>query len=243
MMATVLAGLLMSATAGRAADVLQRTISSSGEAVVYVAPDEVSVSLGVEQYDKQLDRAKAMNDEQAGKLVQAIKDLGVEDKHIQATHMDVDVRYVDGSLPSKGIDGYYTRRTYAITLKDTKLFEKLIDTALKSGANRLAGFEFRTTELRKYRDQARAMAMKAAKEKAAALAKELDCKPGKPLTISETGGGYFGWNGWNGRANAMQNAMQEAPGGAGGGEGAMPLGQIAVQARVSVTFELKDMGE
>jgi hypothetical protein len=47
-------------------------------------------------------------------------------------------------------------------------------------------------DLRKYRGQARQMAIKAAPEKAVALARVLDCTIGKPKTISE-GGAYVYW--------------------------------------------------
>jgi len=106
------------------------------------------------------------------------------------------------------------------------------------------GFEFRTSELRKYRDQARQMAIKAAKEKAVALAKELDMTVGTPRNISENGVGYWGytggWWGWGGgRGQYMsQNSIQQAPAGGGEGGQTMPLGQIAVRAQISVTFDI-----
>jgi len=56
----------------------KRTISTSGEAVVYVVPDEVIVNLGVEVYHKDLDQAVRTSDEQAKQLLAAIKGLGVE---------------------------------------------------------------------------------------------------------------------------------------------------------------------
>ena len=136
--------------------------------------------------------------------------------------------------------GTLARRSYSITLKDTVLFEKLIDTALKNGANRLHGFEFKTTDLRKYRDQARKMAIKAAKEKATDLAKELEMNVGKPRTISEGSIGIFGGRGFgfNSSMNSFQNSAQAMPGAGEDGE-TMPLGQIGVHASVSVTFDLE----
>jgi uncharacterized protein YggE len=84
------------------------------------------------------------------------------------------------------------------------------------------------------------MAIKAAKEKAIDLARDLDMKVGKPRTIGEAGIGYYGgrsYFGWGG--NAMQNSAQVAPGGGGEGGETMPLGQIAVRANVSVTFDME----
>ena len=219
---------------------LPRTINTSGEAVVFVVPDEVIVNVGVETFDPQLDRTKDANDQASQRLLAAIKEMKVEEKNIQTANLEIDVRYKDSSRPSFGIDGYYARRAYAITLKDVKQFEKLVDTCLKNGANRLMGFDYRSKELRKHRDQARAMAIKAAKEKAVALSGELGCTVGQPRTINEGGFSYIGASsqgGWN-RMNAMaQNVAQYGESSGEGGQ-TMPMGQIGIRANVSVTFDL-----
>ncbi|HET6249004.1 MAG TPA: SIMPL domain-containing protein [Tepidisphaeraceae bacterium] len=213
-----------------------RTISTSGEAVIYVVPDEVIVNFGVENFDADLDKAKAANDAMSTKLLKAIKTVGVEDKNVQIDRLQITLEYKDNQ-PWTGLRGYITRRDYSITLKDVKLFEKLVDAALKNGANQVGGFEFCTTEMRKYRDQARSLAIKAAKEKAVALAKDLDCGVGKPWQIGEVS---YGYGNGNFSLNSTQNAMQ-AVGGADGENGStLPLGQIAVRASVSVVFDLTD---
>lgn len=213
------------------------SISTNGESIVYVTPDEVIVSFGIETFDADLDKAKSLNDERAAKLVQAIKGLGIEAKHIQTDNLMIELSY-RSNRPWEGIAGYFARRAYSVRLKDVKLFEKLIDTGLKNGANQLQGFSFRTTELRKYRDQARSMAAKAAREKAETLAKDLDCSVGRPRQISEGYVGFYG--GYMGRMNAMaQNSVQFTPAPASEEMETMPLGQIAVQAQISVTFDLK----
>ena len=217
-----------------------RSISTSGESVVYVTPDEVQVNFGIETFDADLDKAKALNDERGGRLLKAIKGLGIDPKYIQTDNLQLEIQY-RSNRPWEGIAGYFARRMYSVKLKDTKQFEKLVDTGLKNGANQFPGFEFRTTELRKYRDQARKMAVRAAKEKAADLARELDCAIGKPRTISEGYAGFYGGSSWR-NSNAMsQNSMQEVPPGAGPEQDqTLPLGQIAIRAQVSVTFDLTD---
>jgi len=228
--------LILSAFIARA-DEAPPSISTNGESIVYVTPDEVIVSFGIETFDADLDKAKALNDERAAKLVQAVKSLGIEAKHIQTDNLMIELSY-RSNRPWEGIAGYFARRAYSVTLKDVKVFEKLIDTGLKNGANQLQGFTFRTTELRKYRDQARSMAARAAREKAVALAKELDCTVGRPRQISEGYEGFFG--SYSGRMNMMsQNAVQFTPAPASEEMETMPLGQIAVRAQVSVTFDLK----
>jgi uncharacterized protein YggE len=221
-----------------AAEEQPRTISTSGESTVYVVPDEVVVTVGVQTQNASLDRSKEANDEQSAKLLKAIKEMGIEEKQIQTQDMQVSIRYKRDDRME--IDGYYVQRQYAITLKEPKKLEALVTTALKNGANQMEGVEYRTTELRKHRDKARSMAIKAAKEKAAALAGELECEVGKPRTIGESSWGYWGpsmRSGYGGNSWMTQNSVQQASGGGEGGE-TMPLGQIGIKATVSVTFDL-----
>lgn len=220
------------------------SVSTTGEATVYVKPDEVVLSFGVETFDPSLDKAKQQNDVAAARLVKAVREVGVEERHLQVEALQVTLYYQDGSHPVRGIQGYAARRSYAATLKDVKLLDKLVDAVLKNGANQLAGIEFRSSELRKHRDQARRLAAKAAREKAELLAGELGAQVGLPRTITEGGGfsGYWGGRAWTGGNAMAQNSVQVVPGGDGGandGEQTTPLGQIAIRAGVSVTFDLK----
>ncbi|HEY2882213.1 MAG TPA: SIMPL domain-containing protein [Pirellulales bacterium] len=217
----------------------ERTISTSGESIVYVEPDEVMFQFGIETRDQVLEKAEVQNDELGTKLLAAVKKLGVEDKQISTSQLNVQILYHDNR--DLVISGYNVNRSYSVRLKDPKKFQTLVDTVLKNGANRIQGFDFRTKELRKYRDQARSMAIKAAQEKAEALAGELKCKVGNPRSISENGSGFVGYGyGANSFANSMtQNSAQVIPSaGDSDGDGALPLGQIAVRANVSVTFDL-----
>jgi len=225
-----------------AAEPEPRNVSTSGEAVIYVVPDEVVVGFGVETFKEDLDAARQANDEACARLIKAVKAAGVEEKHIQTDTMTVEITYKDNGHPARGIEGYFARRAYSVTLKDVKQFEAFVATVLKNGANVIHGFEFKTTELRKHRDEARKRAVRAAKEKAEALAAELGAKVGKPSSIGEGyygGGSYRSWWGWGGN-NWQGNAQQVAVQADGPGEGGetMPLGQIPVRAQVNVTFDL-----
>jgi len=82
------------------------------------------------------------------------------------------------------------------------------------------------------------MAIKAAKEKAVDLARELECEVGRPRTIGESSWGYWGpASRWGGNSWMTQNSAQQQSSGGEGGE-TMPLGQIGIKATVSVTFDL-----
>lgn len=215
-----------------------RIISTTGESVIYVVPDEVVLDFGVESYSPDLMTAKTENDKLSKSLMQAVQGLGIEEKYISTSNVEVSLDYRNNNSPSRGIEGYTVRRTYSVRLKNVTLLEKLVDTVLQNGANIMSGVEFRSTELRKHRDEARKMAIRAAKEKAELLAGELGVKVGKPRNISENAVSYGGWTRRDFRGMA-QNSFQDMSGGASDGEGSMPLGQIAIRATVSVNFDLE----
>ena len=126
-------------------------------------------------------------------------------------------------------------------LNDVSKFEELFTDLLDAGVNIVHGIEFRTTELRKYRDQARALAIKAAQEKAEALAHTAGRQAGTTLSINENGGGWFSpYSSWWGRGYgySAQNVVQDG-GGSGSTDGTLAPGQITVTAHVGITVGLK----
>jgi uncharacterized protein YggE len=239
--ALILASLLLFAPVARAAqEPTPRTVSTTGESSVYVTPDEVIINVGVETFNASLDAAKQDNDERSKTLLAAIKDVGVEAKHVQTDELNVSIEY-RGNHPRREVVGYLAHREYRVTLKDAKKTQALVDASLKHGANLLLGIDYRSTELRKHRDEARKMAVKAAKEKAELLAGELGEKVARPRTITEGSFGYFGWAGrWSQGNSWAQNSVQVQNNGAAIEGETIPIGQIAITASVSVTFDLKD---
>jgi uncharacterized protein YggE len=218
-----------------------RTISVTGSADVMVVPDEVVLTVGVETNDMVLTKAKNDNDVIVKKVIAESKKLGIEEKYIQTDYISIEPRYQDNYSSKRDFLGFWVRKNIAFTLKDVSKFEDLYSTILENGVNYVYGVEFRTTELRKYRDQARSLAIQAAREKATALATELDQKIGDPLSISENSNYWYGTYSWWGSSAPMtQNVMQNAPSQpmseAGG---TLALGQIAINASVSVTFVLR----
>jgi uncharacterized protein len=221
-----------------------RTISVTGEAEVKVVPDEVNITLGVETLDKDLGRAKKDNDERMKRIFASAKSHGVEAKRIATDHVNIEPRY-EWQNSHNVFLGYAVRRSIVVTVRNLSKFDAILTGSLESGANFVHGVQFNTTELRKHRDSARSMAVKAAHEKATAMAKELNQKLGKPRTIVEIGGRWFSGygSGWGGNASSRyasqtQNTYQNL----GGGEaieGATAPGQIAVNASVQIVFDLE----
>ena len=161
----LIAVLALAATAWNraeaAAPAVSRTISVAGEAEVRVVPDEVVLTIGIETTHKDLDAAKEENDARIAQVFAVAQAHEVEAKHIQTDYVSIEPRYHD-SYEKRGFIGYFVRRNVVITLRDLDRFEPLLADLLKGGANYVHGIQFRTTQLRRYRDQARDLAAEAA---------------------------------------------------------------------------------
>ena len=215
-------------------------IDVSGSADVKVVPDEVFIVLGVETSDPSLNIAKTKNDDSVRKLLALTKQFQLDPKYVQTDFISIEPWERDLRNGNSQKE-YRVRKNIAITLKDVAKFEELLSRALESGVNHVHGIQFRTTELRKHRDQAREMAIKAAREKAQLLAVQLGRKVGPAVRVSEYGGGWYSaynWWGQNYGSNAMSQVSSQA-GEAGPSSGTIALGQITVTATVSVSFGLE----
>lgn len=217
-------------------------ITVTGDAEVRVVPDEVILTLGIETWDKDLQVAKSQNDEIVARVLALAEDYGVEPQHVQTDFVSIEPRYRNGYYEESDFIGYFVRKSVVITLRDLGKFEDLLTDALEAGVNYVQGIQFRTTELRKHRDEARALAIQAAREKAGAMADELGQTVGEPRQITEVQSGWWsGYNAWWGSrwgSGMAQNVIQEAGPGGIAAEGSLAPGQINVNARVSVSFEI-----
>jgi hypothetical protein len=220
-----------------------RSIQVSGTAVVNVIPDRVLIQLGIQSNGRTPQVVEAVNSATIHKIIRALKSLGIEEKDIVTDWYVIDPIYDDGN--SLTIEGYRIDNIVAVTLRDISKVNKVIVTALQAGANEVVNVEFYLSDLRKYRDQARELAMKAAQEKASDLASAAGAQTGCVMSINENSWSYYNGR-WYGQSrnlwtqNVMQNAMPA------GGEssaltdsGPVNLGHISVRAEVSASFSLK----
>lgn len=216
-------------------------ITVTGNAQVLVVPDEVILTLGIETNHKVLSTARRDNDQVMEEVLQIANRYGVKPEYIQTDFINIEPRYINGEHRPENFEGYFVRKTVVIKLKDISQFEGLYGDVLEAGVNYIHGIEFRTSELRKYRDQARSMAIQAAREKAVAMAGELDQKIGRVKMIQENSTDWWGsYSSWWYRSSgfAYQNVVQEAGGSGVDLDGSLAPGQISVTAGVTVEFEL-----
>ncbi len=225
---------------------LARTIQVTGTAVVNVAPDRALIKLGVQTNGRSAKDAQARNAATISKITFELKLLGVEAKDIATDWYTLQPVYED--YEDLRINGYRIYNVIEVTVRDVKKTNDLIAAAFQAGANQVNDVEFYTSDLRKYRDQAREMAMTAATEKANDLAQAAGAGVSCVISINENSQSHFnGWGWWYGSNNNQnlwtQNSVQNVE--PTGGEtstlddGPINAGQISIRAEVSAVFGLK----
>jgi uncharacterized protein len=219
-----------------------RSVQVTGTAVVNVVPDRALIQLGVQSNASTTGAVEQMNSMATQAVIKAVRGMGVEAQDIATDVYLIEPVYED--YDSLYIKGYRINNVVAITLRDVSKTSVVIGTALRAGANQVLGVDFYTSELRKYRDQARGMAMTAAQEKAQALAAAAGTSTDCVLSINENSWSYFsGWGyGRNNQNQWTQNAVQNAApsgGNSSADDEPISLGKIAVKAEVSASFGLR----
>ncbi len=220
-----------------------RTVQVTGSAMINVAPDRALIQLGVQSNGQTPELVQAANAVAIEKVMKAILAQGVESKDIATSLYVIEPIYED--YDSLYIKGYRINNMLSVTLRKVNLTSSILVAALGAGANQVLNVEFYTSELRKYRDQARELAVKAAREKAQALASAAGAEAGCVLNISENSWTYYNSWWWGGPSqnqwtqNTVQNVAPSPSGQGGTGDEPVSPGQISVKAEVSATFGLK----
>lgn len=227
------------------------TITVSGTAEVQVVPDHAVLTFSIDSRAKELAAGVADNDAKVKAVIQYLSESSIEDKFVRtelirirpifesrakqgyvARQQQTNVPQVAGAgskPPSIQPIGYTAVRRISLTIKDLKTFEPIYRGLIERGVNEVDGLNFFTSELRKHRDEARMQAIRAAREKATAMANELGCTLKAVQSIAETGS--------YGRP-MMQNSITMAASSGGGG---VASGMIKIQSTVNVVFVLGDV--
>jgi len=212
-------------------------ITVSGQAEVRVPPDEVVFTLGVEAVDKDILAARTRTDDSVKAVLAIARKNNVKPEDFQTSQISIqpkyntdDLEYSQRQTVKREFVGYQVSKTVAVILRDISRFDGLLVDVLKAGVTRLSNLEFRDSQIRKHKDQARVMAIKAAQEKARLLAGEIGQSIGPAYSITETGVVPY--------SNVSQN-RSDTFGGGSDSESAIAPGSISITAQVTVSFRLQ----
>lgn len=205
-----------------------RTVKVVGTAEVKVVPDRAVIDVGVEKQNVSASVAKQSADAAAHRILNELRANGVDEKDIQTTFLSLR-KFNDPR--GKKMSYFVAKQTMSVTIRDLAKMDSIMELLIKAGANLIDSIEYETNDLRKYRDQARDLAVRAAREKAQALATALNQTIGKAVSIEEA---TESENRSSMYANTLYADMN-APAKSGASTAA---GQKTISASVIVIFDL-----
>lgn len=212
------------------------TVAVSGDAELRVDPDLATVSLGVTAQAEDAGEAQAQVNRTASAILQAVRDLEIEEDAVQTSRLSLSPVY-DNRRPREGqmepqeprIVGYRASNVVSVRLDDLTKVGPVIDATVKAGANQVQGVSFSLEDDADTRMKALGQAVEAAKAKAETVAEALGMKLGRALQVEESGISME-------RPQMAYQEMAMRVSNSGGAQ--VSSGQVAVNARVEVRYEL-----
>lgn len=230
-----LLALLVSAcgptTINQAAQPPLRSVSVSGAGTAYLVPDIAYIYVGVHTEKPSASDAVTENNAQTQKMIEALRDFGIDAKDIRTTNFSIwpQERYDPLTGTPTGQKTYVVDNTVYVTVRDLDELGELLDTVIAAGANTVNSVQFDVADKDKALKQARADAVKDAREKAQELADAAGVKLGDVQTI-----GFY---------DSVAYPVFDGKGGGGGvaAEAAVPIqpGQLTFTVTVNVTYVIK----
>jgi len=158
-------------------------ISVTGTHEISVEPDEIIITVNIDNREKLLKTAKSKTDEKAQKLIALAQSNGVQAKDIVTSYVAVKPVY---SYRNEGRTILYFQVGQRITVivRDFFKYDSFMDSLITEGFNRTF-VEYDLSDMPGYRQKARINAILAAKEKAKSLAEAVGQKIGKAYSIKE----------------------------------------------------------
>ena len=225
--------MVMGKDVGDNTKLTERTVTVTGQYTMDAAPDVAYVYLGITNDALTAKEAGEKNAQVMDKIKKALIKVGVDKQDIEVSSYYLNPKYNYRS-GSSTIIGHTASHTLKVKTTDIKEVGKLIDAALKAGANRVNNVQFDLSKEKrqKVNQEILGKAAQEAKSKAKILAISLDAKLGKVMTITENNYNY----------QPYYRNMDFAVGGMAKAEIAptqINPREVKTSASVQVVFELK----
>jgi hypothetical protein len=150
------------------AESLQRTIVTSGQGEVSVAPDMAELNMELRAVNKDSNKAKRELDQQFNQLLNELALLNIQKKAIIASSLQLTPQY-DYATEKRKFVGYRAVQKITITINKLEQLNQVLDTALTAGIDQLGRVNLKVADETSYQKQSRQQAINQSK----AIAKEL----------------------------------------------------------------------
>lgn len=201
------------------------TIDVSGEGVVKVVPDEVTINIRVENTGENTQNLKKQNDATINEVLKFLKQMKIADKDVRTEYMNLTKNY-DYNTKTYS---FAANQALSVKLRDIDKYEQVIKGLLDTGINRIDGVDFSSSNKEALESQARKNAIENAQMKAKEYASVLNQSVGKAVSISEFR---------NNPGPQPQYKMMAMDSSSGGDSQTISLGEMEIRTTVNVSFLL-----
>ncbi len=161
-------------------------IEVSGSATVRVAPDRVRASFAVETQGPDAEQAAARNAQLMDAVIRAVKGSGVAGVKVETFGYNLrpDYTVTDArTAQTRVIAGYTALNNVRAGADDVTAAGRLIDAAIRAGANRVSSLSFEASDTGPARQEALTQAVRAATAQAETMVRALGRALGAPLEV------------------------------------------------------------
>jgi uncharacterized protein YggE len=166
-------------------------ISVVGEGIVLAQPNVARITLGAEVFDQSLANAQAEAARRMDAVVAKLRADGIADGDIRTVSYNITPQYDQrGDQTQPVLRGYQVQNLVGVRSTNVAGLGALLDDAVSSGATRIFGITFESSDMESLKNQARDQAMQNATSKAQQLARDAGVSLGRPTSVeeSDTGG-------------------------------------------------------
>jgi len=155
----------------------ENTIMVTGTGTVRVAPNEASISLGVETRAETAEETLSSNSARMARIAGVLQDLGIPENNIKTSYFSLRPVY-NYTKGYPELVGYMATNTLQVTTTQLDQLGAVIDEAVAAGASNVGGISFSIAEEteKALRDEALEAAAEDATSKAEKLAESMNVK-------------------------------------------------------------------
>lgn len=214
------------------------TVEGTGEAAM--VPDVARVTFTITESATAVKAAQDAATERTNRALEAVRELGVEERDVKTLSYNVSPRYEYSQQPcypgmvcpagSPRITGYDVSQTVEVKVRDTAKAGEVLGALGGVGVQNISGPEFVVDDETAVSNEAREEAIEEAREKARALASQLGVRLGKVVSFSENPPMPY-YDSYYGRGGSMEAVAQSAP--------TLPTGENETKVTVMITYEIR----
>ncbi|HNU97001.1 MAG TPA: SIMPL domain-containing protein [Candidatus Portnoybacteria bacterium] len=227
----VISGILTFFGANKHNNTETNAMSFNGEGKISVKPDVAFIDFAVVTQGAQIIDVQNKNSEKMNKVVEYLKEFGVEEKDIKTTNYNLYPQYIYENNRIPQIMGYQITQTLTVKVRQLDKIGEVMKKVVDIGINQINSFYFGVENDEQLKEQAREIAINNAKQKAQKLADELGIKLGKLTNFYENVPGE--------RVPMYDEYYQKYGMGGSSGSPNVQVGESEIVVNVTLSYEVK----